>query len=340
MEENGQEQCPNQQFLTVDCVRQALENQIVDTIKAAVSNDELSRSTESDSGFDSASCSGTVVGGFSSAAVNVAATAANSGNNKLPTEPKMTTTENENGNNNDKQLTTTANKVKQYQKTPTNTLICLPHEENKQDDPTMSLLSLPKSTAMSEPEAMVIDEASATATSSSRPPASPSSSTLKRLCKQLQRKTAAEAATDDVNMWANKFLRDLDNLIASDKPATSSSDLSSPTTNVYCSSPSSATTTSPMLLSAAASAVIQSRYGKTSHDRSPSHGSGGTSYDHNAVSEPISAPTATNANTPNGIVLRPEKHVSDFFTFLYDFSFFTKPFSSCSLGMCFRCASS
>ncbi|KAI8118390.1 Rho GTPase-activating protein 7 [Lucilia cuprina] len=310
-EENG-EQRQQQQQLTVDSVRNTLDNQIVDTIKAAVSNDELSRSTESDSGFDSASCSGCT------AALNSTTTtsAINSGSNKLPSRAKMTTIENENGNNNDKQQqqqqqqqTAVANKSKNNQKKPTNTsLICLQQEnkQHQQDDSTTSS-SLPLSSSLTEDAEVEASSVSSTAAASS--------STLKRLRKQLQMKSAAEAATDDVNMWANKFLRDLDNLIASDKPTTSSSGSSSPTANVvYCSSPSpssSSTTTSPMLLSAAASAVIQSRYGKGAHDRSINSNSnnGGTNYDHNTVSSPTSS-TSSSSTTANGIVLRPEKHAT------------------------------
>ncbi|XP_037812295.1 serine-rich adhesin for platelets-like [Lucilia sericata] len=315
LEGNGEQR--HQQQLTVDSVRNTLDNQIVDTIKAAVSNDELSRSTESDSGFDSASCSGCT------AALNSTTTtsATNSGSNKLPSRAKMTTIENENGNNNDKQQqqqTAVANKSKNNQKKPTNTsLICLQQEnkqqqqQRQQDDSTTSS-SLPLSSSLTEDAEVEASSVSSTAAASS--------STLKRLRKQLQMKSAAEAATDDVNMWANKFLRDLDNLIASDKPTTSSSGSSSPTANVvYCSSPSpssSSTTTSPMLLSAAASAVIQSRYGKGAHDRSINSNNnsgtgGGTNYDHNTTaSSPTSSTSSSSSSTANGIVLRPEKHAT------------------------------
>ncbi|XP_065371549.1 serine-rich adhesin for platelets isoform X1 [Calliphora vicina] len=313
-EGNGQEQQrhKNQQQLTVDRVRNTLENQIVDTIKAAVSNDELSRSTESDSGFDSASCSGCAA--TLNSATTTTTTATNSCSNKLPSRAKMTTIENENGNNNDKQQQTATsaaatNKSKNNQKMPTNTsLICLQQENKqlKQQDASTSSSSLPFSTGMVEGEAEEVEASSSMSSAAS-------SSTLKRLRKQLQMKSAAEAATDDVNMWANKFLRDLDNLIASDKPTTSSSGSSSPTANVYCSSPSpssSSATTSPMLLSAAASAVIQSRYGKGAHDRSNNNNSNnngaGTNYDHNTIA---TSPTSSTSSA-NGIVLRPEKHAT------------------------------
>ncbi|XP_030369444.1 uncharacterized protein LOC115620377 isoform X2 [Scaptodrosophila lebanonensis] len=68
---------------------------------------------------------------------------------------------------------------------------------------------------------------------------------------------------DDTNMniWANKFLRDLDSLISPDKalsPQQTATGLHCSTS--ACNSPTSRT--APMLLSAAASAAIQSRYGK------------------------------------------------------------------------------
>ncbi|XP_054085597.1 uncharacterized protein LOC105212429 isoform X2 [Zeugodacus cucurbitae] len=79
---------------------------------------------------------------------------------------------------------------------------------------------------------------------------------------------------EDVNVWANKFLRDLDNLMSSTRPLSLSA----------CSSPTSKT--SPQLLSAADTAAIQSRYGRCAAER------------------------AENV-TANGLVLlRPEKHTT------------------------------
>ncbi|XP_036323799.1 uncharacterized protein LOC118737427 isoform X3 [Rhagoletis pomonella] len=67
--------------------------------------------------------------------------------------------------------------------------------------------------------------------------------------------TAIDATQEDVNIWANKFLRDLDNLMSSTRPLSLSA----------CSSPTSKT--SPQLLSAAATAAIQSRYGRGAAER-------------------------------------------------------------------------
>ncbi|XP_049303081.1 uncharacterized protein LOC105233785 isoform X1 [Bactrocera dorsalis] len=79
---------------------------------------------------------------------------------------------------------------------------------------------------------------------------------------------------EDVNIWANKFLRDLDNLMSSTRPLSLSA----------CSSPTSKT--SPQLLSAAATAAIQSRYGRCAAERAENW-------------------------VPNGLVLlRPEKHTT------------------------------
>ncbi|EDV91511.1 GH13653 [Drosophila grimshawi] len=97
----------------------------------------------------------------------------------------------------------------------------------------------------------------------------------------------AAGQPDDVHIWANKFLRDLDNLMGGDKlpphiaaivDSDSASTSSSPTSR-----------TAPMLLSAAASAALQSRFGK-----GPS----------SVVSE------EQQQNGQNGLVLKPEKHVS------------------------------
>ncbi|XP_067619349.1 uncharacterized protein cv-c isoform X2 [Eurosta solidaginis] len=85
---------------------------------------------------------------------------------------------------------------------------------------------------------------------------------------------SCSATQEDVNVWANKFLRDLDNLMSSTRPLSLSA----------CSSPTSKT--SPQLLSAAASAAIQSRYGRCAVER------------------------AENYMMDGLVVLRPEKHAT------------------------------
>lgn len=90
---------------------------------------------------------------------------------------------------------------------------------------------------------------------------------------------------EDVNIWACKFLRDLDSLMADSSPHLAASGEGSRSGSA-CGSGSASSSpisrTAPILLSAAASAALQSRYGK------------GTSA----------------GEQSNGLVLKPEKHVS------------------------------
>ncbi|XP_054747775.1 uncharacterized protein LOC129253431 isoform X3 [Anastrepha obliqua] len=86
--------------------------------------------------------------------------------------------------------------------------------------------------------------------------------------------TTSTTTQEDVNIWANKFLRDLDNLMSLTRPLSLSA----------CSSPTSKT--SPQLLSAAATAAIQSRYGRCTAER------------------------AEHCMANGLVVLRPEKHTT------------------------------
>uniref|UniRef100_A0A1B0B8C6 Uncharacterized protein n=1 Tax=Glossina palpalis gambiensis TaxID=67801 RepID=A0A1B0B8C6_9MUSC len=220
----------------------------VAALKAAVSNDELSRSTESDSGFDSASGSGTASSGR-----QIAIKQSNGNNsNKLPTISKMTIeeeiknqmTETEQTNDGSKHTTvmiaaepcTTIAKI--------NELTLSTDNSETLDISTAKASSSSSSSSPPIPHQLPLVTTTSSLSTMTNSTSLPPSSTLKRLHRQLQGKSVAEAATDDVNMWANKFLRDLDNLMASDKPITSSSASSSPTSSA----------TSPMLLSAAATA--------------------------------------------------------------------------------------
>ncbi|KAI9579107.1 hypothetical protein GQX74_014724 [Glossina fuscipes] len=290
----------------------------VAALKAAVSNDELSRSTESDSGFDSASGSGTASSGR-----QIAIKQSNGNNsNKLPTISKMTIEE---------EIKNQMTETEQTNDGSKHTTIMIAAE------PCTTIAKINELTLSTDnSETLDISTAKASSSSSSSPPiphqlplvtttsslstmtnstSLPPSSTLKRLHRQLQGKSVAEAATDDVNMWANKFLRDLDNLMASDKPITSSSASSSPTSSA----------TSPMLLSAAATAVIQSRYGKAAHDRStffayepiqettatattPTIANNGLTLSVSPSSASTAITTTTTTTTVNSIVVRPEKH--------------------------------
>ena len=120
----------------------------------------------------------------------------------------------------------------------------------------------------------------------------------------VKAKTAANASShDDVNIWANKFLKDLDNLMANPNE-------SPPQRLQWNYSQSAATsptvTTSPMLLSAAATAAIQSRYGR--------NGIAPPQQQLPASSPSSSSSPETSASpqqmSTNGMLLRPEKHVS------------------------------
>ncbi|XP_060645221.1 uncharacterized protein LOC132783926 isoform X1 [Drosophila nasuta] len=131
--------------------------------------------------------------------------------------------------------------------------------------------------------------AAATATTTATATSKPVTTKLRALpppplspAEQPSRRPSTTANTasqpDDVNIWANKFLRDLDNLMGGDKvpPHLAGATGNSPTSR-----------TAPMLLSAAASAALQSRLGKS---------------------------TANTANgeqqQQNGLVLKPEKHAT------------------------------
>ncbi|KAH8409723.1 hypothetical protein KR222_002849 [Zaprionus bogoriensis] len=104
--------------------------------------------------------------------------------------------------------------------------------------------------------------------------------------------TATPPAADDVNTWANKFLRDLDNLLAGDKLPPHLAALSGSAT--ACSSPTSRA--APMLLSAAASAAIQSRYGKQPNSSSSNIA--------------VATEQQQQQQQQNGLVLKPEKHAT------------------------------
>lgn len=327
-----------------DTNTKTIENQIIDTLKAAVSNDELSRSTESDSGFDSATGGGRKAAAttYNNNSNSNSTVLTNGGSNKLPSRAKVTTTnekENDNNANNKRNADNDNTRVMENATTkngqqrepatlanskeakpPKKALIPLKEQGKQEQDgdaaatatSTSATASLPYSSAQS---ATTDDDATTTTTT-----AAASSSTLKRLRKQLQMKSAAEVATDDVNMWANKFLRDLDNLMASDKIPTTSSSAGAAGTEVEvpvtctsaCTSPGP---TSPMLLSAAATAVIQSRYGKGAHDRYIVGNGLAATYDHqqhqgNAAATLAQSSLSSSSSAANGLVLRPEKHVS------------------------------
>ncbi|EDW24215.1 GL20607, partial [Drosophila persimilis] len=98
---------------------------------------------------------------------------------------------------------------------------------------------------------------------------------------------APPAQVEDVNIWASKFLRDLDSLMAGDKLPPHLAALAASSSGSAPSNHHSPTArTAPMLLSAAASAAIQSRFGKGS-----------------SIME-------QQQQQQNGLVLKPEKHVS------------------------------
>ncbi|KAH8360023.1 hypothetical protein KR093_010216 [Drosophila rubida] len=187
-------------------LQQHLQDQLDAMLQAAAADvagkqlDELSRSTESDSGFDSSSTTATTT-------ATATATSCKS-----------------NGNSNSKPVTT-------------------------------KLRALPP------------------------PPLSPAETASRRPS------TTTATQPEDVNIWANKFLRDLDNLMGGDKVPPH---LAAVAGSESCSSSNSPTSrTAPMLLSAAASAALQSRLGK-------SNGSA----------------TANNEQQQNGLVLKPEKHAT------------------------------
>ncbi|XP_059219845.1 probable serine/threonine-protein kinase DDB_G0282963 isoform X1 [Stomoxys calcitrans] len=334
----------------------SIENQIIDTLKAAVSNDELSRSTESDSGFDSATGGGRR--GAGAGAASASTPQLDVGSNKLPSRAKVTTTstdakENDNkkasrpqedNSDSGRRLMENATKTEmplrdakqqtsKEPKPPKHSTMIPNTEQGIQEQHLLEAVStrtlpasLPCSSLASTSVSTVDTAAAVTAANiSSAIAAAPSSSTLKRLRKQLQTKSPAEVATDDVNMWANKFLRDLDNLMASDK-ATNMTMMPTSTTTTTTTSSSTANSllvasrnsispgpTSPMLLSAAATAVIQSRYGKGAHDRYVV-GPGSAAHDHHHQHQLSSGTgcgtTAATTSSTNGIVLRPEKHAT------------------------------
>ncbi|EDX12950.1 GD20421 [Drosophila simulans] len=101
---------------------------------------------------------------------------------------------------------------------------------------------------------------------------------------------------DDVNIWACKFLRDLDSLMATgDKLPPHLAALAEGSGSGSASS-SPTSRTAPILLSAAASAAIQSRLGKGSSS--------------------IMEHQLQQQQQQNGLVLKPEKHVSTQFKIL------------------------
>ncbi|KAM8706878.1 hypothetical protein ACLKA7_011043 [Drosophila subpalustris] len=110
------------------------------------------------------------------------------------------------------------------------------------------------------------------------PPLSPGSASSRRPS------TTTATNPDDVNIWANKFLRDLDNLMGGDKlpPHLAAMAGNDPSSD---SSPTSRT--APMLLSAAANAALQSRLGK------------------NTVGQ-----VSSEQQQQSGLVLKPEKHAT------------------------------
>jgi len=102
---------------------------------------------------------------------------------------------------------------------------------------------------------------------------------------------------DDVNIWACKFLRDLDSLMAAgDKLPPHLAALAEGSGSGSASS-SPTSRTAPILLSAAASAAIQSRLGKGS-------------------SSIMEHQLQQQQQQQNGLVLKPEKHVSTQFKIL------------------------
>jgi len=115
------------------------------------------------------------------------------------------------------------------------------------------------------------------------PPLSPTKTPTKSL-------TTPPVQADDVNIWACKFLRDLDSLMApGDKLPPHLAALAEGSGSGSASS-SPTSRTAPLLLSAAASAAIQSRYGK-----------GSSIMEHQLQQQ---------QQQQNGLVLKPEKHVS------------------------------
>ncbi|KAH8310818.1 hypothetical protein KR044_003093 [Drosophila immigrans] len=101
--------------------------------------------------------------------------------------------------------------------------------------------------------------------------------------------TAATASQpDDVNIWANKFLRDLDTLMGGDKLPPHLAAIAGRESSSCNNSPTART--APMLLSAAASAALQSRLSKSSNSSSATAGN--------------------EQQQQNGLVLKPEKHAT------------------------------
>ncbi|XP_017968484.1 uncharacterized protein LOC108659858 [Drosophila navojoa] len=193
-------------------LQQQLQEQLEAVRQAAAAAkqlDELSRSTESDSGFDSSSTTATV------ATATAATSTGNSSNN---------------GNNSNGKPVTT------------------------------------KLRALPPPPSSRCTSAETT------PPAT------------------AAAQPDDVNIWANKFLRDLDNLMGGDKLPSHLASSAGAGSDSASSSSSPTSRTAPMLLSAAASAALQSRFGK------------------NAIVS--NEQQQQQQQQQNGLVLKPEKHAT------------------------------
>ncbi|XP_033232925.1 uncharacterized protein cv-c isoform X2 [Drosophila pseudoobscura] len=104
---------------------------------------------------------------------------------------------------------------------------------------------------------------------------------------------APPAQVEDVNIWAFKFLRDLDSLMAGDKLPPHLAALAASSSGSAPSNHHSPTArTAPMLLSAAASAAIQSRFGKGS-----------------SIMEQHQQ-QQQQQQQQNGLVLKPEKHAT------------------------------
>ncbi|KAH8340532.1 hypothetical protein KR059_000706 [Drosophila kikkawai] len=152
------------------------------------------------------------------------------------------------------------------------------------------------STTATSTAATVTATAAATATATATSASKPVTTKLRALSppplspvKSLPASAPPAGQTDDVNIWACKFLRDLDSLMAADKLPPHLAHLagvggSASGSNSGSSSPISRT--APMLLSAAATAAIQSRYGKGS-----------------SIME-------QQQQQQNGLVLKPEKHAT------------------------------
>ncbi|XP_037956094.1 uncharacterized protein LOC119685785 [Teleopsis dalmanni] len=289
----------------------------------AVINDELSLSTESDSGFDSAS------GGHIRCWKNITnnSNSNNSNSNKLPTSIAKTTTQPTATNEEICSLTEIScqSDINEHASLPAaaTTTAAVKVTENKDLQPDISEKTNSSKSANGNANENAATNMLSTVAGQMRiksptltklkalpppplsPPLSPAiiqqhhsdigadmATTSVKTPNRLQQQQSAAVisaeaiANDDVNIWANKFLRDLDNLMATDKPTTSSSAASSPTS-----------TTSPMLLSAAASAAIQSRYGKGAPNIERER-----ERDRECESQ--------TAATANGVLLRPEKHAT------------------------------